>query len=932
MRCHEQSFVIGFDTEFYYDDAGCRHVLSYQFAFIVPDNPAVVHELIVFASSSDILRLSFILNFILEHWDIPVYYGWTSSDGFPYRDTRTWCVPVLVHGALHKRTFWSYDAAVSHCDDPAVLAALQNVGERHKTKIDWVETSTGRLEAVYTECVNGYPIGYINNYSKINKYAIPVTLVSHFGNADLTTLAVGERFEKDLMVHVSAVQGGLVSLSDVVLHNPQFSKYWNVYPLNVCIRDTMCYSVGVSKSLDALGRAVGIPKISLPSGFTKDDMLSFMINDIVDFCDYAVNDSLITLIYSGELWGYNKQMPVTITSAATKVAVPVISHSFGFPDSDRARFDYEFRGLVRVGKGKAPMQNRSGYIENSTLEPVSLDAKLLQDAAQLAYKGGYNACIRPGYYRDKTYDFDLHNAYPTCMSLVPDIDWSNPIAFEGKNQILTSAIVPNPFVPLFAYVSFEFPKSVRFPCIPMSKNGCLVYPRTSRGVDGVYASAPELFLALKLGATVTLKRYWVGAVRMNPDNTVSHSLFDVVKQFISDRDIAKLYFGVKSLMDLLLKLGVNGLYGKISQDVIDKHTWSAMSESMVNIGGSALTSPTHACMITAGVRAVLLAAMNQVEELGYRVFSVTTDGFISDVPYDVLCNLDLYGFTRLFRNTRYALTGSYDMWEVKHVNDTLLNLTTRGNVAENENGVLAHNSYVTEYDKDSMEDRLTFFQRAYTRVGALETHGVRFENFKNLSSRSKRKDFSSSDLDRFIKMDFDMKRKPVQSSFTSAFKEFITDFETVNVYDIACFDTVPYDDIDEFVHYKSVANSCTVLATEDDWAVFFNKINAVKNGSGRAVTDMDWSMIVSCVMAVRLGIPLDCLGGSVADVPYLSSTTVSVADKIDWINKFNSSKRKFTLNTWKDCRKSSRQNQMLPSSEFHDLLLDMMYDPANATV
>ena len=58
-------------------------------------------------------------------------------------------------------------------------------------------------------------------------------------------------------------------------------------------------------------------------------------------------------------------------------------------------------------------------------------------------------------------------------------------------------------------------------------------------------------------------------------------------------------------------------------------------------------------------------------------------------------------------------------------------------------------------------------------------------------------------------------------------------------------------------------------------------------------------------------------------IPYLNNNDLSVADKVDWINTFNKSKKKFTVNTWKDCRKQTRQSQMLPLELVKDLLLEM---------
>ena len=46
-------------------------------------------------------------------------------------------------------------------------------------------------------------------------------------------------------------------------------------------------------------------------------------------------------------------------------------------------------------------------------------------------------------------------------------------------------------------------------CIPVNVEGRLIYPCTSKGLDRVYACGSELYLALKLGATIEIERGWV---------------------------------------------------------------------------------------------------------------------------------------------------------------------------------------------------------------------------------------------------------------------------------------------------------------------------------------------------------------------------------------------------------------------------------------
>ena len=930
MRSDEDAFVIGFDTEFYYVGAQ-RYVLSWQFAFIDPAAPDDVQQLILFSTNGDTPPLSLILAFIVEHWGIACYYGSISGDGYPYYLTRRWDVPVFNrNGDMVIKRFIKYDDAVNACCDPQVKAELQKAGPSYKCKFNYIEGVNGIPERTPVYAVNGYGIGYINDYADANKQAVPITIVCHAGTADLSTLCVDTAYEKDLMKKLSSVQGGLVTLKDYIVHTPQLSKYWNVYSFRVNVRDTMCFAPAGSKSLQSLGATIGVPKLEVLRPYTKDDMLQYMTGDIKSFCDYAVNDAVIAMLYCGELWGYNKSMPATITSASTRVAVPVIARSFGLSETDTAGFEKCFRGLHRVKKGLSAYKgSKSGYIENTSLEPISDDARILQEYARNAYKGGFNGCFMPGFYVNETYDYDLENAYPTCMALVPDVDWDNPIAFEAVNTTLTRTMVRTPFEPIFAYVTYKFPCSVKIPCIPVSVEGSMIYPYTAGDLDGVYASAPELWLALQLGATVHVKRLYVGTIKLDANGEPSRSLYHVVKQLIEDRTIAKQAYGKGSVMELLIKLATNGLYGKTAQDVIDKHTWSAASEAMENIGGSRITSPVHSCLITAGVRAVLIAALNEIHDLGYSVYSVTTDGFISDVPEDVLNTLPLYGLARYFRASRIALTGSDDMWAMKHLNPHLLNLTTRGNasleVGDKVNGILpgvmAHNSYVTGYKPDSYEDRAHFMFESMTRLDRLKTTGMTFEMFKNLAKKVDRTDFSVRQLDRYLSMDFDLKRKPLANTLYEAHKYFDYFGDTGSV---ACFDTEAYETPEEFIFYKQVGRSCTVLRTVDDWKLFFDKIAVKQLSKGQHIKDLEWSKLVSCIMVYRLGIPIGIYGNNPVDIPYLSDPDHTVQQKVDWINSFNRSKKKFTVNAWKDCRKQTRASQILPESVYIDLLKEMM--------
>ncbi len=201
----------------------------------------------------------------------------------------------------------------------------------------------------------------------------------------------------------------------------------------------------------------------------------------------------------------------------------------------------------------------------------------------------------------------------------------------------------NPFPVMFAYVRYEFPHGIKYPCLPVNIQGIPVFTRTMDERNGIFACGPELYLAVKLGAKVTMLDGYMVRTRCAHNGTTSYSMKHAVKQLVVDRRVAKKQRGKGSIEELILKLIVNGGYGKVAQNVKQKSRWSSSTGQMEDVGCSTITNPVSAAMITSIVRAVLLAAQNQISAMGYTVYLVTTDGFISDIPEGKLKALDLYG-------------------------------------------------------------------------------------------------------------------------------------------------------------------------------------------------------------------------------------------------------------------------------------------------
>ncbi len=923
IRTEKKSLVIGFDSEWH---GNPRKMLSWQFALIYGND---LHEYIFLKSDSSDCSI--------------------------------------------KNDLWLELALVRILEDLAFkrLLASKYIKYRYITSVDGESNTTNEIDCcTATEAqsngvyayVNGKPTSiliddikngiyilsagdtyscYRNVFTHESSDVVDITLVGHSAIADITSFNQNGYSRQNVLRRLSSASGGIFSTTPIVMHPRCISTssgHNNYFAIHLAVRDTMCCSPDGKQSLSDLGQAIGLPKLVLPDG-SIEHMDRLLESNPSLFFEYASTDAVIALLYSSSIYGVNQAQAVTLLSAGTNVIQKALCEHLGVESVK----DYNrmYRGLVPISHGLVGKLDRLGYVETRSLEPINRDVSVLQQDACYAYRGGYNSASDVGFYDIPTYDYDLQNAYPTSMCLVPDVDWEKCLLNEFEpNHVLTEKDFITTdgsidvFPLMFAYVSFEFPTTVPFPCIPVSIEGIPVFPRTSDGLDGVYACGPELYLAVKLGATVTIKKgYTVNSLKTS-NGDISYSLRAAVKQLVSDRRLAKKVCGKGSLEELILKLLVNGAYGKIAQNVIQKKTWSAVSDEMKDMGCSAITNPVSAAMVTSIVRATLIATQNQVCELGYKCYSVTTDGFISDIPEATLKQLDLFGLRNRLGNARTFLTDGADseIWEIKHMQNDLLNFMTRGNVSLNTGGatseasdsipevhaidsdsnpvfelpgVCAHGGVKSGFVSDSYADRLWLMQKVLARDGRVSycydewtefkqlVHGEPFQVCKKTVERS---------------MDYDMKRKPDISSMTTAYPHIEN-----KTYEVANFSTLPFDSVLEFQTYREVKDYVKCLRTVTDWKIFFEKI--VMRGTGAKPRDFEWARVNSIVMGHRSGL---------WTIPYLQSCDISVEDKCTWISSFCSSNKKFKLSDWKNARRPERQSKMLPRKELEELLSKMM--------
>lgn len=730
------------------------------------------------------------------------------------------------------------------------------------------------------------------------KLRVPLVLACHYGSADLTTFRLDGHCDVDHMTRLTSAAGGLVTLLPFRMQRGNDNGHW-WQSLSVSVRDTMSHAPAGQKSLAVLGKACSVPKIDVPDGWIAD-MTSYRREHLSDFLEYGINDSVIVVEYLARLWGDGVVPPITLSGGAATALVHTGIDYLGVSTSKE--FRRVFAGLVTEDEGVDAVEeeDRLSFYAKRNRNPIDGAAKQVMSAFASAYHGGLNSCPMPGYYPLPTVDIDAQNAYPTAMALVEDIDWeAGSIENVVHERKLTLEDVPSPTTPFAGFVSFEFAADVLHPCLPIVADGTLIYPRTSEGVAGSWACGPELWLALRLGASVFCQIGYTCRRLAGPDDGRSLALRHGVKQLIDDRNTAKDIFGKGSIEEKTLKTGVNSVYGKTAQDVAEQRAWNAREQEMDGVGGSGITSPYHAAMTTSLVRAQLLATMNEISTLGGSCYSVTTDGFITDFDEDEVNSLGLYGLADVLRESREALTGDPTIWEAKHAQSDLVNFTTRGNVSQHLGGVCAHNGLKAPKNvaPDSAEDREYLLRAVVTRGGRVPNGYTRFPSFKELSRREGRKDFIPSRVERSVSMDYDLKRRPVMDSMTAEFVP-LSDGTT---HEIATFTTEPWERVEDSLRARRIAREMAqtgCLRTVAEWSDWYVRF---AHGKGHRIVTTERSKLMSIVMAHRQGVVV---------IPTLADKSLTVQERLYWLAEWGLGT--VSRGDWDNARRPERASQMLP--------------------
>lgn len=631
---------------------------------------------------------------------------------------------------------------------------------------------------VAARVLQAYPVGRLH-----------AVLVSHFDSVDLSTFWGAVRLIRKL----DSVRRCLVSIQ-----RPLVVPVWTYLRNYRCdvvltVRDSVLLSAA-GTPLERLGQALGLPKLNLPAGYTKADMQKLRANEFAAYICYAARDAEIARRWAEQTAGRpNAVVPPTLGSMAVRDLKSAICAANGWSSDD---YDREMRGLV------TQTQSRNGR-PRRVLVPTPTAVSTLAAAAE-AFYGGRNECFAVGAHAGPFFDLDLCGAYPTAMALLPDPDFSLPrVPIVGA--ISFGILRPDQY--FFGLVEFEFPDSCRYPCLPVKDTAGrgLIYPL--RGTT--WASAPEVWLALQLGASI---RVIDGGIQPAKPR---YSLRAGIATLLQARKDAEAQYGKTSPQALIRKEIANSCYGKMAQGLAGKRAYSTRTDSINTLPPSTLTSAPVAAMITSLVRAIVSAAIVQLDERGYRILSVTTDGILTDAPIDVVANLDLFGLAAAYARARSELVADARVWELKHMAKDMLMIKTRGaaglGTIEGQSHALPAAAAGLRLTPEQIQaaggDRAAALAKVYVeREGRARYVVERLPAPKDYVRRAS--DGQPTLITRTANLEYDYKRRPDLRTLCDV---------TVNVggkdYTVSSYLTLPWRDINEFDSARSV------LADKRDTAI-----------------------------------------------------------------------------------------------------------------
>ena len=621
-----------------------------------------------------------------------------------------------------------------------------------------------------------------------------IYLVGHFTRADIPAFADFAEINSLF----SAVRNTFVSINnylpiDLPLADGTFSE------LRIFIRDTMLLTPQSSKSLKKLGELVGVEKVELSPDRQQYRKLIRNMDRVRSeqwdlFKRYALTDAEICVKYI-------EKVMEEYQSVTGEVKVPITLTGIGIDLLELKWKEAGINRLAALGKESVVEAYYNKSKQRLVKKMVEVDLREVRHNVLFVtdcYHGGRNEqfWFGPGF-EDDWSDFDLSSAYPTAMSLIGMPDWAGNYPSREVNDFTPETLG-------FAYVEFEFPEGTKYPTMPVRTPNGLVFPL--KGVTD--CAAPEIYLAHKLGAKLTIKYGIIVPTDLN---------IRIFEGFIRECGEKRVSKGKNTLQGLFWKEISNSTYGKTAQGLRDRRVYDLRDRATRSLPASRITNAYFAAFITSYVRAVLGEIMNAIPD-NRTVFSCTTDGFLSNMTDAEALKTSSGVLCSLYRRQRKALAGVDEVLEKKHQIRTPLGWRTRGQAtlvpgkrveSKDSYHVLLAKGGIwlrpeieeVEAQNDAITDK--FFSRHYAS-------SIRIEGKTGLRDMVEYgADFVDKLVDKRLNMEYDWKRRPIAAKFSEKYSHI-------------AFSTEPWATVEQFNLMRATfedrqRNAPSCIKTMDDF-------------------------------------------------------------------------------------------------------------------
>lgn len=189
---------------------------------------------------------------------------------------------------------------------------------------------------------------------------------------------------------------------------------------------------------------------------------------------------------------------------------------------------------------------RQHYVTEEINNPNHRARKL----AMLANWGGNNQAFRRGSGEGLYFEYDAKSMYPSATMALGRLPRARDIVYLSQEEVFDPRVIGG-----WCHVTFEFPETEEYPCLPVYDGNALLYPLSGE----TYCTIEEVRFARELGAKLTIHEAYGYATGTPALAAYLSEMFQKRKEAQSKGDT------VRSTM---FKLMMNSIIGKLCQKVV----------------------------------------------------------------------------------------------------------------------------------------------------------------------------------------------------------------------------------------------------------------------------------------------------------------------------------------------------------------------------